>query len=105
MPGFAATALAALLPLAFAQQIGKIPEVHPRLTTQQCSHSGGCHNVQSSVVLGKGTVHFMNYAENFQDSSIHQIENISGQATIEGVNYAQNGVYTQGNSVCQASNY
>jgi len=43
--------VAGFLALASAQQIGKIPEVHPRLTTWKCTKSRGCTAQNTSVVL------------------------------------------------------
>ena len=110
MPRFTVAALAAALPLALAQQIGTVPEVHPRLNTQQCYSNTGCHTMQTSVVL---------------DSTIHAIQTANGTSCllngglnpaicptqekcakncyIEGTNYDQNGVDTKGNSVRSTS--
>jgi len=106
MPRFTVAALAAALPLALAQQIGTVPEIHPGLTTQQCTTHGGCQTAQTSVVL---------------DSTIHAIQTANGTSCllngglnpaicptqekcakncyIEGTNYDQNGVDTSGSSV------
>jgi len=106
MPRFTFAALAAALPLALAQQIGSVPEVHPGLTTQQCTVDA-CITQQTSVVL---------------DSTIHAIQTENGTSCllnngglnpaicptqekcakncyIEGANYDQNGVDTSGSSV------
>ena len=47
-----AMVLAAVFVAVYRQQIGKYkPEVHPPLTIQSCSKSGGCQSEQRSVVL------------------------------------------------------
>ncbi|KAK3935178.1 glycoside hydrolase [Diplogelasinospora grovesii] len=51
MAPYTAALLLALSSLTCAQQIGSIPEVHPRLPTQKCTLAGGCKTVQTSVVL------------------------------------------------------
>jgi len=87
-------AIAAALSVVSAQQIGS-RESHPRLTTQQCTKSGGCRTQQTSVVL---------------DALSHNITMKNGTACgassdghacyIDGVDYAAAGVYTSGSSVC-----
>lgn len=41
----------ALLGLATAQHVGDNPEVHPRLTTYECTNAGGCVEKNSAIVL------------------------------------------------------
>jgi len=41
----------ALLGLATAQHVGDTPEVHPRLTTYECTKAGGCVEKNSAIVL------------------------------------------------------
>jgi hypothetical protein len=86
-------AIAAILSFTSAQTPGT-REIHPRLTTQQCTKWGGCRTQQTSVVL---------------DALSHKIHTKNGTACtaasngkeciIDGVDYAEAGVYTSGSSV------
>jgi cellulase len=51
---FALTALAAMLPLVAAQQIGTTTEVHPSLPSWKYTTSGGYVLQNTSIVLGWG---------------------------------------------------
>ncbi|KAJ9632120.1 hypothetical protein H2203_000521 [Taxawa tesnikishii (nom. ined.)] len=104
----AVTALA-FLPLALAQQIGRIPEVHPRLTTQQCTKKHGCRTQQTSVVIDALThpiqdIYTGGSCENSTSGNLNTTicptqEACAKSCALEGINYAQHGVYTHGNSM------
>jgi cellulase len=99
----AASALATLAAALVVDPAGK-PEVHPVLTTQKCTKSGGCVTQQTKVVL---------------DQNFHNVHAISGSGScangassvcpdkatcakncaVEGADYAGNGVTTSGSSV------
>jgi len=98
----------ALLPLAAAQQIGRTPEVHPRLTTQTCTTKGGCVTHDTSVVIDALThpildIHTGASCENSTgdpDPSIcPTIQACAKNCELEGINYAQHGVETNGDSM------
>lgn len=51
MPSTLPFVATALLGLAAAQHVGEKPEVHPRLTTYECTKRGGCVAKNSAIVL------------------------------------------------------
>ena len=103
----AITALACL-PLVTAQQIGRTPEIHPMLTTQKCTRRGGCVTQQTSVVLDALThpIENIHNGKSCETSSgglnttiCPTAEECARNCALEGVNYSENGVYTQGDSL------
>jgi len=102
-------ALTGLLALAAAQQIGKTPEVHPKLPTQLCTTRHGCVTQQTSVVLDALTHSIQNIktgasCENstgFPDQTICPNAQACGRnCAIQGINdYSQHGVTVSGNSM------
>lgn len=87
-------AAAAVICVASAQQIGT-RDNHPRLTTQQCSKSGGCHDLQTSVVLDA-----LNHPIHLPNGTACTASSNGNDCIIDAVNYTAAGVYTQGSSVC-----
>jgi cellulase len=101
-------ALAAALPLAVAQQIGTYtPEVHPNLTTYECTLAGGCTATVNSVVLDFGYryLHVVGgYASCYAGSGLNQTlcgteEECYENCAIEGVDYATSGIVTDEDSI------
>lgn len=102
-------ALTGLLAVAAAQQIGKTPEVHPKLPTQLCTTRHGCVTQQTSVVLDALTHSIQNIktgasCENstgFPDQTICPNAQACGRnCAIQGINdYSQHGVTVSGNSM------
>ncbi|OBT91317.1 hypothetical protein VE01_10684 [Pseudogymnoascus verrucosus] len=102
------TALAAILPLVAAQQIGtQTPEVHPKLPTWKCTTGGGCVQQDTSIVLDWGyhPIHKVNSQTSCTTSSGVDATLCPNEVTcaancaIEGANYAGSGVTTSGNAV------
>jgi len=105
------TFTAALVPLLaariFAQQIGtNTPEVHPPLTSYQCTKAGGCVKVGTSVVLEEssrslhkvgGTTSCYNYA--FDSTLCPDVTSCGKNCALEGVDYAAHGVSTSGDAL------
>jgi len=96
-----------ILPFAFAQQIGRIPEVHPRLITQTCTKRG-CMTQQTSLVLDalSHPIDDIHTSESCETSSggvnttiCPTVEACAKNCALEGINYASHGVYTNGGSV------
>ena len=92
-----------------SQQVGRTPEVHPRLTTYKCTKSGGCVARNTSIVL---------------DAELRKAETVNGtgvckewgigplnktlcpdsvtcnrDCALEGANYTQWGVHTSGDEL------
>ena len=97
-----------LLPLVFAQQIGRVPEVHPKLTTQTCSKHGGCITHQTSVVLDALTHPIKNIhtgkscltsSGGLKKPVCSTAKSCGEHCALEGVNYADHGVDTNGDSM------
>jgi cellulose 1,4-beta-cellobiosidase len=90
-----------------AQQPGAYtPEVHPSLTSQQCTRSGGCKTVNTSVVLDAGYrwLHNVGGYQNcvvngFNTSLCADAESCSKNCALEGVDYASYGIKTSGDSL------
>jgi cellulase len=102
------TALAAVLPLIAAQQIGTdTPEVNPQLPTWKCTTSGGCVQQDTSVVLDWNYhwIHEVNSSTSCTTSSGVNPTLCPNEATcsqncvIEGVDYATSGISTSGDAV------
>jgi len=101
--GLAAT----LIPFVSAQQPGTYtPEVHPTLTSQQCTKAGGCITVNTSVVLDSNYrwLHNVGGSDNctsqgFNTSVCADVESCSTDCALEGVDYASFGVRTNGSAL------
>ena len=104
--------LAAVLPLLFslssvsAQQIGtKIPEVHPKLTTQRCTRGGGCREVQTTLVTDAlaRQLHEVNNPDVAcsvtNRTQCPDPETCSKNCALEGIDYKAIGVSTQGSAL------
>ncbi len=102
--------LAAVLPLLFAaaaaQQIGAaVPEVHPKLPTLFCTTAGGCVQRQTSLVTDalSRSLHVVgNPAVPCSVGNKTQCPDAttcSKNCALEGVDYGQMGVSTNGNAV------
>ncbi|RMY62672.1 hypothetical protein D0865_00293 [Hortaea werneckii] len=96
-----------LLPLSTAQQVGRVPEWHPRLKTQSCTKHG-CVDHYTSVVLdalahpikdiytGASCV---NSSGSYDSSICPTEEECAQRCALEGIDYAQHGVYTWGDTM------
>lgn len=86
----------------FAQQPGKIPEKHPKLTTYKCTKARGCTAQKSSLVID-----WNNHQLQQKDGSSCAVGSAacSDDATcnkncvVQGVDYLKAGVRTSGDSV------
>lgn len=96
------------LPLVAAQQVGRIPEVHPTLTTETCTTERGCTTHRTSVVLDALShpiediytgASCENSTGGFNSSICSTAEACARNCALEGVNYAQHGVQTHGDSI------
>ncbi|TPX12168.1 uncharacterized protein E0L32_007054 [Thyridium curvatum] len=102
-----AAVLPLLLALAAAQQIGQIPEVHPKLPTQFCTRSGGCVTRQTKLVtdalsrpfhaVGNPSVSCASARDN--KTLCPDVETCTRNCVLEGVDYTQLGVLTKGSAV------
>ncbi|TVY32978.1 Endo-beta-1,4-glucanase [Lachnellula occidentalis] len=98
---------ASLIPFVSAQQIGTYtPEVHPMLTSQQCTKAGGCVTVNTSVVLDASFRSLHNIGGNascvsqgFNTSICPDAESCSRDCALEGVDYASYGIKTNGTAL------
>lgn len=101
---------AALLPaLVTSQQIGTaVPEVHPTLATYRCTNQGGCVERNTTIVLDE----FFRNIHDTNDTSIScgtyaalnttlcpTAEACAHDCALEGVDYAANGVQTDGDAL------
>ena len=107
LQGLVATVLAAL-PLVNGQQPGSVtPEVHPKLSTWQCTKSGGCVEQDTSVVLDWNYRWFHTSDNTTSCTTSAGIDSTlcPDQATcaqncvVEGTNYATSGIETTGSSL------
>lgn len=92
-----------------AQQIGHIiPEKHPKLLTYWCTGNGGCVQRDTTVVLDE----FYRNIHEINDTTVScgtwaglnteicpDIETCARDCALEGVNYAANGVRTDGDAI------
>jgi cellulase len=105
----ALTALLSLASLATAQQIGAYnAEVHPKLTTFECTNAGGCTAQNTSVVIDAvyrwvhqvGGYNGCTTSSGSLNSTIcPDVETCGKQCALEGVTYSSAGVTTNGTSV------
>lgn len=107
-PSTIATAFIGLLSLTAAQNIGKKPENHPRITTQKCTKAGGCVSQNSAIVIdalahdlidtktGKSCV---NSTGGIDTSVCNSVEECGKRCAYQGTNYKQAGVTTSGDSL------
>jgi cellulase len=107
-PRLSASALPLLLSLAAAQQIGPYtPEVHPQLTTYECTVAGGCTAQNTSVVIDANYrwVHEVGGYNSCTDSAglnatiCPSVAACGKACALEGVTYASSGVSTNGSSI------
>lgn len=97
-------AVAVLAHVASGQQIGSIPEVHPKLQTWKCSTNGGCVAQDTSVVLD-ALSHPLHRVGNSSVSCgdwnnvCATEEACSNDCQLEGADYAAHGVSTQGSNL------
>ncbi|KAK5697458.1 hypothetical protein LTR97_007596 [Elasticomyces elasticus] len=98
----------ALLPFVLGQQIGKTAEIHPKLTTQVCTKKHGCVTQQTYLVLDALSHPIQNIktggsctnSSGQLDLSVCATEKACAQnCALEGIDYAQHGVETQGSSL------
>ncbi|TVY78471.1 Exoglucanase [Lachnellula suecica] len=90
-----------------AQQPGAYtPEVHPSLSSQKCTTSGGCVTVNTSVVLDANYRWLHNVggyqncvAQTFNASICPDAESCSKECALEGVDYASYGIQTSGDAL------
>ncbi|TVY90591.1 putative endo-beta-1,4-glucanase [Lachnellula willkommii] len=98
---------ASLIAFVSAQQPGNYtPEVHPTLTSQQCTKSGGCVTVNTSIVLDASYRWLHNVggydncvSQGFNTSVCPDAESCSKDCALEGVDYASYGVKTNGSAL------
>ncbi|KAI6859394.1 Endo-beta-1,4-glucanase [Hortaea werneckii] len=107
MAGYLALGALSLLHLSTAQQIGRVPEKHPRLKTQSCTKHG-CVDHYTSVVLdalahpikdkytGESCV---NSSGSYDPSICPTEEECAERCALEGSDYGQHGVYTWGDTM------
>lgn len=97
----------AVLPLVLTQQVGS-PERHPRLITERCTKRHGCRPVENSVVLDALAHDIIdvntgdscyNSTGGFTEASCSTAEDCASNCALQGINYADNGVYTRGHSM------
>ncbi|KAH8654468.1 cellulose 1,4-beta-cellobiosidase precursor [Tricladium varicosporioides] len=96
-----------LLTSALAQQPGAYtPEVHPKLTSQECTKAGGCVNVDTSVVLDANYRWLHNVggyspcnSGTFDKTYCPDVETCAKNCALEGVDYASYGIRTSGSSL------
>ncbi|KAJ5898340.1 hypothetical protein N7504_008628 [Penicillium tannophilum] len=100
---------ACLIQLVTAQQIGKIPEVHPKLQTWKCSTLTGCVPHDTSIVIdalshplhevGNSSVSCGNWDTGLNPTLCATEESCAENCVLEGTNYASHGVQTRGDSL------
>ena len=105
---YLALAALALLPLVSSQQIGKIVEHRPKLTTQTCTKAKGCVTHDTYVVMDALThpIKDVKTGESCINSNGELNARVCSTAkecghrcALEGVNYHNHGVQTNGDSV------
>ncbi|TVY50339.1 Exoglucanase 1, partial [Lachnellula cervina] len=98
---------ASFIAFVSAQQPGTYTaEVHPTLTSQQCTKVGGCVTVNTSIVLDANYRWLHNVggydncvAQGFNTSVCPDAESCSKDCALEGVDYASYGVKTNGSAL------
>ena len=99
-----------ILGLAAAQTPGKNPEVHPKLTTWQCTNKGGCKEQKSALVLDSMSHPIYqkdnknlgcgNWGNPADKTACPDEETCAKNCIMEGINnYADYGVTTNGGSL------
>ncbi|KAJ5740758.1 hypothetical protein N7493_000630 [Penicillium malachiteum] len=98
-----------ILHFTTAQQIGKIPEIHPKLQTWKCTKEAGCIPQETSVVLdalshplhekGNSSVSCGSYNTGLNPTLCATQESCAENCVLEGADYAAHGVQTQGDSL------
>jgi cellulose 1,4-beta-cellobiosidase len=98
---------AAFAATALAQVPGEYtPEVHPNLSSQVCRRFGGCHTVNTSVVLDSNYRWLHNVGgynackpSNFDPVYCPNITACAQNCALEGAYYASTGIITSGSSI------
>jgi cellulose 1,4-beta-cellobiosidase len=93
--------------VTFAQQPGtKTPEVHPTLTSERCTISGGCVTVNTSIVLEASfrDNHEVNGTANCYDSGFNSsictdVSTCGKNCAYEGADYSSYGVKAEGDTL------
>ncbi|KAK3689716.1 glycoside hydrolase family 7 protein [Podospora appendiculata] len=91
--------------LAVAQQIGTaVPEVHPRLMTARCTLANGCRPARNSIVVDAFSrslhkVGDVNTSCTIGDALCKDAASCGKNCALEGMDYANKGVVTQGGSL------
>lgn len=98
----------ALVHLNYAQQLGDIPEIHPKLQTWKCTKKNGCTQQETSVVLD-ALSHPLHEVGNtgiscgdwsgLNKSLCATDEDCAKNCVLEGVDYASRGVSTKGDKL------
>lgn len=96
-----------LVASAVAQVPGTLtPEVHPSLTSQQCTKAGGCVTVNTSVVLDSQYRYTHNVggytncvSSGFDPKICPDVETCARSCEIEGADYASYGIKTSGDAL------
>lgn len=101
--------IVAVIDLVSAQQIGTIPEVHPKLQTWKCTSQHGCKKQATSVVLdalshplhqvGNDSVACGDWSSGFDKSLCATEDDCAKNCVLEGVDYAAHGVQTSADSL------
>jgi len=96
-----AVAMLAILPFGAAQQIGRTPEVHPKLSTQYCTKKHGCVTQKTAVVLDalSHPIENTTTGASCETSACSSAQACAHGCALEGVNYAQHGVQANGDSL------
>jgi cellulose 1,4-beta-cellobiosidase len=100
-------AASALASTVFAQVPGTYtPEVHPSLTSQQCTTAGGCKTINSSIVLDSQYRYEHNVggyvncvSGDFNTTFCPDVATCAKNCAIEGADYSTYGIATSGDSL------
>ncbi|KAJ5113605.1 hypothetical protein N7456_002139 [Penicillium angulare] len=102
-------ATACIIHLVAAQQIGKIPETHPKLQTWKCTTLSGCQKQDTSVVLdalshplhekGNSDISCGNWDTGLNATLCSTQESCAENCVLEGTDYSAHGVQTKGDSL------
>ncbi|RDL41000.1 uncharacterized protein BP5553_00979 [Venustampulla echinocandica] len=96
-----------LIASAAAQQPGAYtPEVHPTLISEECTTSGGCVKVNTSVVLDANYRWLHNVGgydncapQSFNSTICPDVETCAKNCALEGVDYASYGIKAEGDTL------